>query len=138
MLTSNEDQCKDLDIAEFRAAIGSSFNCTSRLIAIKFKEVMTRPDKDKWIKSVQRRYKCMVDDGILKVVDASQVKAEGKQPITSTWYMKKKLDRIYRTCLVARGFQQIEGQYYDTTAISSPGTIDTAIQMVLTIMLVAG
>ncbi len=43
--------------------------------------------------------------GVLKVVDANQVKAKGKQPITSTWTMKKKLDGTYRARLVARGFQ---------------------------------
>ncbi len=37
----------------------------------------------------------MVQDGILKALDANQVKAEGKQPITSTWTMKKKSDSTY-------------------------------------------
>ncbi len=41
--------------------------------------------------------------------------------------MKKKTDGTYQARLVARGFQQIEGQHYDTTAISSPVTSDTAI-----------
>ncbi len=55
-------------------------------------------------------------------VDEDQVKAEGKQPITSTWTMKKKS----------------EGKHYNTAAKSSPVTSNTAIRMVLTIMLVAG
>ncbi len=38
----------------------------------------------------------MVQDGVLKAVDATKVKAEGKRPITSTWAMKKKLDGTYR------------------------------------------
>ncbi len=36
----------------------------------------------------------MVEDGVLKALDANQVKAEGKRPITSTWTMKKKLDGL--------------------------------------------
>ncbi len=79
----------------------------------------------------------MVKDGVLKAVHANLVKAKGKRPITSTWIMKTKSDGTYRARLVARGFQQVEGQHYDTTARSSPVTSDTAIWMVLTIMLVA-
>ncbi len=79
----------------------------------------------------------MVENGIQKVVDAKQIQAKGKQPITSTWTMKKKLECAYRARLVGRRFQQVEGQHYNTMDISSPVTSDTAIQMVLTIMLVA-
>ncbi len=79
----------------------------------------------------------MVKDGVLKAVHANLVKAKGKRPITSTWTIKKKSDGTYLARLVARGFQQVEGQHYNTTAILSPVTSDTAIWMVLTIMLVA-
>ncbi len=79
----------------------------------------------------------MGEDGVLKVVDANQVKAKGKQPITFTQTMEKKLDSTYRARLVARGFQQVEGQHYNTVAISSQVTSNTANRMVLTIMLVA-
>ncbi len=49
---------------------------------------------------------------------------------------EEKVGWSYQARLVARGFQQVEGQHYNTTAISLPVTIDTAIRMVLTIMLV--
>lgn len=51
--------------------------------------------------------------GILQAIDSNQVKAEGKRPITSTQTTEKKTDGTYMTCLVARGFQQDEGQHYD-------------------------
>ncbi len=79
----------------------------------------------------------MGEDGVLKVVDANQVKAKGKQPITSTQTVEKKLDSTYKARLVARGFQQVEGQHYNNVAISSLVTSNKANQMVLTIMLVA-
>ncbi len=37
-----------------------------------------------WMKSVQCEFEPMVEDGILKAVDLTQVEAEGKHPITST------------------------------------------------------
>ncbi len=45
--------------------------------------------------------------------------------------MNKKLDGTYQARLLARGFQQVEGQHYDTTAISSPVTSDTQIEWYL-------
>ncbi len=50
---------------------------------------MATPGRDEWMKSVQQKYEPMVEDGILKAVDATQLKAEGKHPITSTctWTM---------------------------------------------------
>ncbi len=68
---------------------------------------------------------------------ASKVKAEGKRPITSTWTMKKKSDWTYLARLVARGFQQVDGQHYNDTAISLPVRSDTTMCMVLTIKQVA-
>ncbi len=53
-------------------------------------------------------------------------------------HYEKKLDRTYRARLDSWGFQQIEGQHYDNTVISSPGTSNTTIWMVLTILLSAG
>ncbi len=50
---------KDPDIAAV-GAIGGGFNHTSELIPIKFKEAMTRPDKNECLKSVQRKYELMV------------------------------------------------------------------------------
>ncbi len=46
---------------------------------------------------VQHEHTRMVKVGILKGEDANQVEAEEKQPITSTWTVKKKSDESYRT-----------------------------------------
>ena len=96
VLEDGEIEENDPEIAAVGAAIGGGFDHTSELIPIKFKEAMTRPDKEEWLKSVQREYERMVEDGVLKAVNANQVKAEGKRPITSTWTMKKKSDGTYR------------------------------------------
>ncbi len=45
---------------------------------------MASPDQENWIKSVKKEYQQMAQDRVLKAVDASKVKAEGKRPITST------------------------------------------------------
>ncbi len=65
VLENDEIEEKDPEIAAVGAAIGGGFDHTSKLIPIKFKEAMNRPDKDEWLKSVQREYKRMVEDGVL-------------------------------------------------------------------------
>ncbi len=38
-------------------------------------------DRVKWIKSVQKKHECMVEDGILQVADTSQIEKEANTPI---------------------------------------------------------
>ncbi len=52
ILTSDEDQVKEIEFATVRAAICSCFYHTSEVIPIKFKDVIARLDWDKWMKSV--------------------------------------------------------------------------------------
>ncbi len=95
-------------------------------------------DKDKWIKSVNKEHKQMVQDGIFEVVDSRGALPQKQKAITSTWNMKKKSNGTYFAHLVARGFQQQEGLHYNLVAISSSETSNTSTCMVLTIMIMAG
>lgn len=47
----------------------------------------------------------MVQDKVLKIVDAKEKISHGKKAITSTWTMKKKSASTYHVQLVARGIQ---------------------------------
>ncbi len=68
----------------------------------------------------------MFQDGVFMAVEASKVMATGNN-LLSTWTMKKKPYRTYRERLVARAFQQVEGQHHDDSAILSLLTSNTAI-----------
>ncbi len=72
----------------------------------KYMEAMMCPDKEKWIKSVNKERKWMVQDGVFQVVNAKESIPWEQKAITSTWTTKKKSDGAYPACLVARGFQQ--------------------------------
>ncbi len=84
VLANDETEENDFEFTAVGAAIAGGFYHTSKLIPIKFKEAMIRLNNEEWLKSFQHKYKHMVDDGVLKAVDANQVKAEGICPITST------------------------------------------------------
>jgi hypothetical protein len=57
--------------------------------------------------------------------------------IDSVWAMKKKRKGMLCCWINARGFKQIEGQYYNSTAISSPVTNSATIRIVLTLIVMA-
>ncbi len=80
----------------------------------------------------------MDQDGVFKVVDATEAISRRQKAITSTWTMKTKSNGTYCARLVVIGLQQQEGLHYDIAAISSPVTSDTSICMALTIMTIAG
>ena len=61
----------------------------------------------------------------------------GTKVIDSTWACKKKSNGILRGRLNARGFRQIDGQYYDGTSIHAPVRNATTIRIVLVRMLLA-
>ena len=58
--------------------------------------------------------------------------------LTTTWSMKKKSDGTYRARMVARGFEQVDGEHYDGHDISSPVASEITIRIVFVLMLMAG
>jgi len=60
----------------------------------------------------------------------------GAKFITSTWAMKHKANGVFRARLVARGFQQKEGEHFDENSISSPVVSDVTIRIVLVLMII--
>ncbi len=140
ILLDNDKEINDysFEFAPVGAAIGGDFDHTSKIIPKNYKEVMLGPNKDKWIKSVDKEHRQMVQDRVFTVVDAKEAISHGQKAITSTWTMKKESNGTYCAHIVARGFQQQDGLHYYIAAISSPVTSNTSTRMVLTIMAVAG
>jgi hypothetical protein len=61
----------------------------------------------------------------------------GTKLINSVWAMKKKRNGMLCGQMNARGFKQVERQYYNDMAISSPVTNSATIRIVLTLMVMA-
>ena len=79
----------------------------------------------------------MTKYNVWKPIPMSEVPEDAKK-LTSTWAMKKKSNGTYRARLNARGFEQIEGEHYDTDSTASPVASETTIRVVLTLMVMAG
>jgi hypothetical protein len=52
--------------------------------------------------------------------------------------MKKKSNGTYRARLNARGYEQVDGEHYQSHSISSPVSNEVTIRIVFTLMLMAG
>ena len=61
----------------------------------------------------------------------------GAKMLTTTWAMKKKSNGVYRARMNMRGYEQIEGEHYDSSSISSPVTNDVSVRTILTLMIMA-
>jgi len=63
---------------------------------------------------------------------------KGAKIITSTWAMKKKASGVLRARLNARGFEQIDGQHFDSAHRSAPVGNEITIMIVLIIAVMTG
>lgn len=52
--------------------------------------------------------------------------------------MKMKSNETFRARINMRGYEQIDGEHYDSASISSPVTNDVSIRVILTILIMAG
>ena len=133
------DLCKFVndEICCVGAGLGGGFENTNELKVMKFKEAMNEPDHLEWAKTVEDEHERMGKHHVWMPVPRDQV-PDGSKIITSTWAMKKKLNGTYCARMNARGFEQIDGQHYDSNSISAPVASDITIRVVIVLMLMAG
>ena len=93
-------------------------------------------DKDKWMKVVQEELDRFKKHEVFEVVKLQDV-PNRTTLLTTTWAMKKKSNGQFRARLNMRGFEQQDGDHYDSASISSPVANDVSIRVLLTIMLMA-
>jgi hypothetical protein len=83
------------------AGIGGGFEHTGELKAMKYKEAMDSPDKQKWEQGVVAEHEKMMTYQVFEPVDVEEVPEDAKI-LTSTWVMRKKADGTCRARLTAR------------------------------------
>jgi hypothetical protein len=104
---------------------------------MKYKQAMKTKDKDMWTEAVFEEHDRMVKRQVWRTELKKDV-PKGENIITSTWAMKKKASGRYRARLNAIGYEQVDGQHFDSTNISSPFTNDATIGIVMILTIVFG
>ena len=59
----------------------------------------------------------------------------GAKFVSTTWAMKKKPSGVHRARMNMRGFEQVDGQHYNSDDTNSPVTNDLSIRIMLVLML---
>jgi hypothetical protein len=128
---------EDEEISCVGAGLGGGFQSTKELHVIKYKQAMKTKDKDMWNEAVFEEHDRMVKRQVWRTELKKDV-PKGAKILTSTWAMKKKASGRYRSRLNARGYEQVDGQYFDSTNISSPVTNDATIRIVMILTIIFG
>lgn len=128
---------EDEEIACVGAGLGGGFQSTKELHVMKYKQAMKTKDKDMWTEAIFEEHDRMVKRQVWRTEPKKDV-AKGAKILTSTWAMKKKASGRYRARLNARGYEQVDGQHYDSTNISSPVTNDATIRIVMILTIIFG
>ena len=79
-------------------------------------EAMVGSDSESWLGAMRSELKSMDENQVWNLVDLP----DGARPVECKWVFKKKTDMdgnvsVYKACLVAKGFRQVQGVDYDET-----------------------
>jgi len=122
------------EIMAVGAGIGGGFTHTSELIPMKYEQAMATPNAKEWEKAVDKEHGRMKDHNVFKVVKKEDVPEDAKV-LTSTWAMKQKADGTKRARINARGYEQVPGEHFDETGISSPVVNEASIFIILILII---
>ena len=100
-----------------------------------YKEMKTRPmdEQKKWQEGMKKEFTDFHNRKVWEFVPKREV-PDGRKILGSKWVYKKKRSGIYRSRLVAKGYNQIPG--VDFTESFAPVVSDATMRIVLTMMLV--
>ena len=133
--------CSDVDLGPdflcVGAGLGGGFQNTTELHVMTYDQAMNQADWAEWVQSVDKEHERMVTNRVFRPMHIDDI-PEWATVLTTTWAMKKKANGTYRARMVARGFEQIDGEHYDKDDTSSPVVSEITIRICLVLMLMAG
>jgi hypothetical protein len=88
-------------------------------------------------KVVEEEHQNLQDFRAFEVVEREKI-PQGPKVLPTTWVMRKKASGRYKARITARGFEQREGEHYDSCDKSSPVVNDITIRIILVLIVVAG
>ena len=124
------------EIAAVGAALGGGFTHTTELKPMKYKEAMASKDRASWIEAMEVEHQKMMKMKVWKRIKKDLV-PKGAKILSTTWAMKKKSNGVFRARINARGYEQVDGEHYESHDIAAPVSNERSIRVVLTLMIMA-
>jgi hypothetical protein len=118
------------------AGLGGGFVNTQELHVMKYDEAMATPDAKEWEKAVDKEHERMVNSSVFKATPLDEV-PDDATILTETWAMKKKANGIFRARVTARGYEQIDGEHFDSTEIAAPVVAEMTIHILFILIMMA-
>jgi Reverse transcriptase (RNA-dependent DNA polymerase) len=103
---------------------------------MKYNEAMAGPDAAEWAKVVDKEHDQMVNAHVFKPTPLSEV-PDGATVLTDTWAIKKKSNETFCAQVTARGYEQIDGEQYDSSEIAAPVVSEITIHIILILIVMA-
>jgi hypothetical protein len=119
------------------AGIGGGYANTNELHTHKYEDAMASVERPLWVKAVEEEFHNMEEHGVFQPIDRSLV-PPGAKILSTTWVLKKKASGRYKARVTARGFEQVDGEHFDSADKASPVVNDVTIRLVMTIIVMAG
>jgi hypothetical protein len=132
--------CVDHDGGEMAmvgAGVGGGFMNTNELHTLTFDQALASTEKDEWLKAVHEKYENMKDHGVFEVTQTWHV-PKGAKVLSTPWVVKTTANGRRKGRITARGFEQRDGEHFDSSDKSSPVVNDITIRIVLTLIVMAG
>ena len=114
------------EIAAVGAALGGGFSHTTKLKPMKFEEAMASADRASWKEAIKVEHKKMVKMKVWKRIKKNLV-PKGAKILSTTWAMKKKSNGVFRARINAQGFEQVDGEHYESHDIAAPVSNERSI-----------
>ena len=124
-------------LQHIQTGVGGGFTNTQELHVMKYKEAMATSKQKEWKQAVGEELDRFIENDVFEVVNLKDL-PKGVKMLTSTWAMKMKSNGEFRARLNMRGYEQEDGDHYDSASISSPVTNDVSVRVLLTLMLMSG
>ena len=124
------------ELACVGASVASGIKNTDELKPMKFYDVMSGNDSGEWEKAADKEHERMEKNEVFEAVSRAQV-PHGAKILTSTWNMKQKADGTKRARVVARGFEQVDGEHYHAHSKAAPVVNSATIHVVMVLMIMA-
>jgi hypothetical protein len=119
------------------AGIGGGFVSTSELHTIKFDEAMASPEQSLWARAVEEEFENMKEHEVFDPVKKVDIPA-GSKVLSTTWVMKKKANGRYKERITARGYEQRDGEHFNSSDKASPVVNEITIRIVFTLIVMVG
>jgi Reverse transcriptase (RNA-dependent DNA polymerase) len=97
---------------------------------------MASNERSSWLQAVEEEYENMLNNGVFEPVELCDV-PENAKVLSTTWVLKKKASGRYKARVTARGYEQRDGEHFDSSDKSSPVVNDISIRVILTLIVMA-